>query len=100
MTPLTYKVLRKRDINSFLYKKNCEKIFYTIYPQKRKTESSLITMQKKFDHEKTTIEVDTLTGEYYTIIPEWVIHDMDWFEGQTLEFNIDSDEVIIKEADE
>ena len=100
MTPLTYKVLRKRDINSFLYKKNCEKIFYTIYPQKMKTESLLIAMQKKSEHEKTTLEVDTLTGEYYTVIPEWVIHDMDWFEGQTLEFNIDSDEVIIKEADE
>ena len=57
-------------------------------------------MQKKFEHEKTTIEIDPLTGEYYTVIPEWVIHDMDWVEGQTLEFNIDSDEVIIKEADE
>ena len=57
-------------------------------------------MQKKFDHEKTTVEIDTITGEYYTVIPEWVIHDMDWYEGQTLEFNIDSDEVIIKEADE
>ena len=100
MTPLTYKVLRKRDINSFLYKKICEKIFSTIYPQKRKSQSLLSIMQKKFEHEKTTIEIDTLTGEYYTVIPEWVIHDMDWFEGQTLEFNIDSDEVIIKEADE
>ena len=100
MTPLTYKVLRKRDINSFQYKKICEKIFSTIYPQKRKTESSLTVMQKKFDHEKTTVEVDTLTGEYYTIIPEWVIHDMDWYEGAPIKFNIDSDEVIITDADE
>ena len=57
-------------------------------------------MQKKFDHEKTTVEVDTITGEYYTVIPEWVIHDMDGYEGAPIEFNIDSDEVIITDADE
>ncbi len=55
-------------------------------------------MQKKFGHEKTTIEVDTISGEYYTIIPEWVMHDQDWFEGTNLKFALDSDEVIITEA--
>ncbi len=55
-------------------------------------------MQKKFGHEKTTIEVDNITGEYYTIIPEWVMHDKDWFEGTTLEFTLETDEVIITEA--
>ena len=55
-------------------------------------------MQKKFGHEKTTIEVDTISGEYYTIIPEWVMHDQDWFEVTNLKFALDSDEVIITEA--
>ena len=55
-------------------------------------------MQKKFGHDKTTIEVDTISGEYYTIIPEWVMHDQDWFEGTNLKFALDSDEVIITEA--
>ena len=45
-------------------------------------------MQKKFGHEKTNIEVDNITGEYYTVIPEWVIHDMDWYEGCKVNFNI------------
>ena len=57
-------------------------------------------MQKKFEHEKTTIEVDTISGEYYTVIPEWVVHDMDWYEGASIEFNIESDEVIIKDSNE
>ena len=74
------------------------KIFpYYIILKKVDTDSA---MQKKFEHEKTTIEVDTISGEYYTVIPEWVIHDMDWYEGAPIEFNIDSDEVIITDADE
>ena len=55
-------------------------------------------MQKKFEHEKTTIEVDNISGEYYTVIPEWVIHDMDWYEGCKVNFNIESDEVIITDS--
>ena len=57
-------------------------------------------MQKKSDNERTTVEVDTITGEYYTVIPEWVIHDMDWYEGAPIEFNMDSDVVIITDTDE
>ena len=72
------------------------KIFpYYIILKKVDTDSA---MQKKFEHEKTTIEVDTISGEYYTVIPEWVIHDMDWYEGCGVNFNIESDEVIITEA--
>jgi len=55
-------------------------------------------MQKKFGHDKTVIEVDTISGEYYTIIPEWVMHDQDWFEGTSLKFALETDEVIITEA--
>ena len=69
--------------------------WYYIILKKVDTDSA---MQKKFGHEKTTIEVDTISGEYYTVIPEWVIHDMDWYEGCGVNFNIESDEVIITEA--
>ena len=48
----------------------------------------------------TTIETDPNTGEYYTIIPEWIINDMNWYEGTELRFNIDTEEVIITEKDD
>ena len=54
-------------------------------------------MRKNLDELKTTIEINPSTGEYYTIIPEWVIHDQDWFEGTSLKWGIEVDEVIIKE---
>ena len=54
-------------------------------------------MQKKSEQNFTSIEIDNVTGQYYTIIPEWVIHDQDWFEGTNLKWGIEVDEVIIKE---
>jgi hypothetical protein len=54
-------------------------------------------MQKKSEQNFTSIEIDNVTGEYYTIIPEWVIHDQDWFEGTKLKWAMEIDEVIIKE---
>ena len=48
----------------------------------------------------TTIETDPNTGEYYTIIPEWIMNDMSWYEGTELRFNIDTEEVIITEKDD
>ena len=47
-----------------------------------------------------TIETDPNTGEYYTIIPEWIMNDMSWYEGTELRFNIDTEEVIITEKDD
>ena len=48
----------------------------------------------------TTIETDPHTGEYYTVIPEWIMNDMSWYEGTELRFNIDTEEVIITEKDD
>ena len=48
----------------------------------------------------TTKETDPNTGEYYTIIPEWIMNDMSWYEGTELRFNIDTEEVIITEKDD
>ena len=57
-------------------------------------------MRKNPDELKTTIEIDPVTGEYYTIIPEWIINDQGWYEGTNLQFNIDADDIILSEADE
>ena len=87
-------MLRKRDKCCILY----TKIFPIIYKLKKKNEIHL--------HEKnpaeifTTIETDPITGEYYTIIPEWIMNDMNWYEGTELRFNIDTEEVIITEKND
>ena len=56
-------------------------------------------MLKNFSEIFSTIEVDTVTGEYYTIIPEQVINEMDLYEDTELQWRIESDEFIIKEKE-
>ena len=62
-----------------------------------KKKTIIRSMQKKSEQNFTSIEIDNITGNYYTIIPEWVMHDQDWFEGTSLKWGIEVDEVIIKE---
>ena len=59
------------------------------------------TYMKKYPDEiLTSIETDMVTGEYYTIIPEWIMNEMNWYEGTKIKFNIDTEEVIITESDD
>lgn len=57
-------------------------------------------MRKNSDELKTTIEIDPVSGEYYTIIPEWIVNDQGWYEGTDLQFKLDGDDIFINEADE
>ena len=56
-------------------------------------------MQKNSGEIFTSIEVDTVTGEYYTIIPEAVVNEMGWFEATPLRWSMDGKEAIITEQD-
>ena len=57
-------------------------------------------MLKNFSEIFSTIEVDTVTGEYYTVIPEQVINEMNLYEDTELQWRIESDENIIKEKED
>ena len=46
----------------------------------------------------TTIEVDPITGEYYVIIPEWIINENGWYEGTEVNMEVDGDSIIITEV--
>ena len=57
-------------------------------------------MRKNPDELRTTIEIDPVSGEYYTIIPEWIMNDQGWYEGTNVQFTLDGDDIFINEADE
>ena len=54
-------------------------------------------MKKNSEKIFTSVEIDTVTGEYYTVIPEQFINEFRWYEESQLRWLIDGDEVILKE---
>ena len=57
-------------------------------------------MKKNSDENVTTIEIDPVTGEYFTIIPEWIVNDNGWYEGTSLNIHEDSGDIIISEKED
>ena len=62
-----------------------------------KTTEGFTRMQKNFGEIFSTIEIDTVSGEYYTVVPEQVINDLNLYEESEIQWNVDGDEAIIKE---
>ena len=62
-----------------------------------KTIEGFTGMQKNFGEIFSTIEIDTVSGEYYTTIPEQVINDLNLYEESEIQWSVDGDEAIIKE---
>ena len=56
------------------------------------------SMQKNSAEETHAIEVDTVTGEYFVRIPEWIINDQGWFEDTELKFKTDKSLIFIEEV--
>ena len=54
-------------------------------------------MEKNPDKNFTVVEVNPATNEYCVKIPEWIINDMGWYEGTELEWNVEGNEIILKE---
>ena len=58
----------------------------------------IVGMQKNSTEETYAIEIDTVTGEYFVRIPEWIVNDQGWFEDTELRFKTDRDLIFIEEA--
>ena len=59
----------------------------------------ILNMKKNPAENFTTIEIDPISGEYYTILPEWIVNEQGWYEGTKLNIHEDSGDIIISEAD-
>ena len=57
-------------------------------------------MKKNPAENFTTIENDPLTGNYFTIIPEWMVNEKGWYEGTEINLKMEDDEIFITERDD
>ena len=56
------------------------------------------SMEKNREKNFSTVEVDSVTGEYVMKIPEWVVSEFGWYEGTEINMEVDGDSVIITEV--
>lgn len=56
-------------------------------------------MKKNFGENFETVQVDPISGNYYVIIPEWVANDLSWYEDTEIQFNIEGNEVVLRERE-
>ena len=57
-------------------------------------------MKKNPAENFTTIEIDPVTGNYFTIIPEWMVNEKGWYEGTEINLKMEDDEIFIPERDD
>ena len=84
-------VIKTHDTPSLQSVTNAKQILNTLKKFFRyiKTTTGLHRMQKNSGGFITSIEIDTVTGEYRAIIPEWIIDEMDWYEDTSLSWKVD-----------
>ena len=56
------------------------------------------SMEKNREKNFSTVEVESVTGEYVMRIPEWVVSEFGWYEGTEINMEVDGDSVIITEV--
>ena len=57
-------------------------------------------MQKNSEKIFSTIEVDPVSGNYYTIVPEVIVNEMEWYEESNVRWLVDGNEIILTEEKE
>lgn len=56
-------------------------------------------MKKNRAENFTTVEIDTVTGEFFVTIPQWILDEKGWYEGTNLNIEVDGDCLIITDPD-
>lgn len=54
-------------------------------------------MKKNSGDEISPIEVDPITGNYYVIIPEWMMNELSWYEDSEVRLSIEGQDLILSE---
>lgn len=57
-------------------------------------------MKKNSAENFKALQVDPITGEYCLIIPEWIAHELSWYEDTEINFTIEGTDVILSEKKE
>jgi hypothetical protein len=56
-------------------------------------------MKKNSPENFRPLQVDPISGDYYIVIPEWIVNDLEWYEDTEINFSVDGNEIILSERE-
>ena len=57
-------------------------------------------MKKNSGKNFESLQVDPITGEYYVVIPEWIVNELSWYEDSEINFSLEGTDLVLTEKDE
>jgi hypothetical protein len=57
-------------------------------------------MKKNSGKNFEALQVDSITGEYYITIPEWIVNDLSWYEDSEINFSLEGTDLVLSEKEE
>ena len=57
-------------------------------------------MKKNYGKNFEALQVDPITGEYYIVIPEWIVNDLSWYEDSEINFSLEGTDLVLSEKEE
>ena len=57
-------------------------------------------MKKNSGKNFEALQVDPITGEYYVVIPEWIVNELSWYEDSEINFSLEGTDLVLTEKDE
>jgi antitoxin component of MazEF toxin-antitoxin module len=57
-------------------------------------------MKKNSEKNFQSLQIDSLTGDYFIILPEWMVNELSWYEDTEIEVKIEGSDIILTEKTE
>lgn len=54
-------------------------------------------MEKKSGENIQSLQVDSISGNYFVTIPEWMVNELSWYEDSEIKLILDGNELILAE---
>ena len=56
-------------------------------------------MKKNSGKNFEPLQVDPISGEYYVVIPEWIVNELSWYEDSEIGFSLEGTDLVLTEKE-
>jgi hypothetical protein len=57
-------------------------------------------MKKNSGKNFEPLQVDPISGDYYVVIPEWIVNELSWYEDSEINFSLEGTDLVLSEKGE